>query len=161
MLQEGYQISEQAWEEGEEDEFEVITATSNVFSSQVRGCTFNPLSQLLVALPQNTPRACSPYVPDMDLSSQERRKAKDCHRAHCKRAGARSVVQAASGTTLKAIAIKKCNATKMLALAAEFLETVRPGGWTGGQLRTVYPMVLSVADVLKISGLRLISWDAK
>lgn len=153
-------LSEQAWEEGEEDEFEVVLASASTITSRV-GCTFNPLSELLVALPQNTPNAFTPYVADMSLSSQERKKAKDSYRARRKRTTGRSTVQAASGTSLKAVAIRKSKITKALALRAEFVETARPGGWTGGRSCTVYPKVLSVVDALKISGLRMVSWDGK
>ncbi|KAF9060753.1 hypothetical protein BDP27DRAFT_1429696 [Rhodocollybia butyracea] len=156
----GYNQSEEAWEAGEEDDFEVLPASSLTLA---QSCIFNPLSQLLVALPAyRTPsRVPSTYVVDMTLSAKERKKAKDHHRACHWRAEECGAVQAASGVYMKGVAIKKCDATKALALVAKYLESVRPGGWTGSQSCASYPTILSVTDVLKISSLRLVPWDAK
>lgn len=161
LLREGHQCSEQAWEEQEEEEFELLPAAATNRPSQSHICRFNPLSQLLISPPQNSLSLPPPYVADMTCSTQERRKTKGRVRFRRKRAEVRATAQAEAGTSLKVIAVKKRNATKANAIIAEFLELVRPGGWVGSRSMASYPKIMSVLDVFRISGLRLITWDAR
>ena len=118
----------------------------------------NPLSNLLAPPPPPDAPIHMPYVADMTLSAGERKKIKDTYRKCAKRKDQRHEIQLHTGTTLKQVAVAKAGITKASPIIVTPIPHPRSNGWTGPRIAP-QPTILSVPDVLRIAGLRLITSD--
>lgn len=96
----------------------------------------------------------------MALTAAAQKKIKDRYRAWGRRAEKRAAVQQQLGTGLKAIAIRKGVETQLRASVCTF---IGPGAtvWTGSRAPVPYPKIHAVSDVLALSGLQYVEWDAR
>ncbi|KAJ3871351.1 hypothetical protein F5051DRAFT_446310 [Lentinula edodes] len=149
LLREGCRISNAAWEEGVEEDTELLDTTVQLdlaapFSTPVMAI-FKPLEELLRPVDLQ-PRAKHPrleYVPNMELTAAERKKIKDHHRSRNLWAKKRSAIQTKSKASI-------CSFVGPCATA-----------WTGSRAPVPYPKIHSVLDVLALSGLQYVEWDAR
>lgn len=161
LLCNGSSISEAAWQSGVEEDFEQLDAggLARRFSAP-SSAVLQPLEGLLTPVDLLPPRKRTRYVPELGLSTAERKKLKDRHRARDKRAQARAEVQKSLHTNLKSVALRKAAETKAAAVVCDFAGPSATA-WTGSRAAVPYPKVHSVLDVLALSGLKYVEWDGR
>lgn len=156
----GHSRQEAALAQGEVDEVEEAAARSKPYRSSPTAAKFVHLSSLLYRQPVPRPVPL-PYVPDMSVDAETRRKNKTAHKNREKRRLERWQKQEGMAS-LKAIAAKKVRLTVEDATVADF-KPVHLTGWSGPRnLTSKYSLeVISSPDVLSRAGLTLVRWDGR
>lgn len=96
----------------------------------------------------------------MELTAAEQKKIKDHHCSCNLRAKKCGAIQQQLRTDLKAVAIQKGAQTKSEASICSFVGPCATA-WTGSHAPVPYPKIHSVLDVLALSGLQYVEWDAR
>ncbi|KAJ3848413.1 hypothetical protein EV368DRAFT_68293 [Lentinula lateritia] len=164
LLREGHRISEAAWADAVEEDTEVLDMAVQLDTSHPlftpMSTTLKPLEGLLRPVNLQPQAKCPQYIPNMALMAAARRKVKGYYCARIRHVEQYATVQQQLGMGLKAVAIQKGIETQSRASMCTF---VGPGAtaWTGSRAPVPYPKIYSVSDVLALSGLQYVEWDAR